>query len=349
VRILIASTYVPFIKGGGTKIVEDLRDELVARGFETDTVMIPFYSLWTEVPEQTVGFRLLDLSEAAGNRIDRLITIRYPAYALRHPNKVAWFIHHHRSAYDLWNTEMGGMPDKPVGRHYRDMMRRSDDIYLRECRRIYTNSKVVADRLRQFNKIEPADVLYPPLQRDHPFRPGPYGDYIFYASRLTPIKRQTLAIEALRYADPEVRLVIAGTGDMPGYQQTLESLAEELGVAERVQFTGWISEEDKAKWMAGCCAALYLAFDEDSYGYVTLEAFHSAKPVVTLTDSGGPLEVIEDGLNGSVVPPTAQAVGEAMTQYWRDRGRARRLGEAGQQTLNRFRIDWDHVVENLTA
>ena len=42
-------------------------------------------------------------------------------------------------------------------------------------------------------------------------------------------------------------------------------------------FLGWISEQEKADLMANCYAALYIPYDEDSYGYVTLEAFHSAK------------------------------------------------------------------------
>jgi glycosyltransferase involved in cell wall biosynthesis len=153
----------------------------------------------------------------------------------------------------------------------------------------------------------------------------------------------------MKYTDPEVRLVIAGAADAPGDLDSLWALAREHGVAERVHFTDWISDEENAKWMSGCCAALYLAYDEDSYGYVTLEAMHSAKPVITLTDSGGPLEVIEDENNGSVVAPDPQALGETMTRYWRDRDRARRLGEEAQRTLARFRIDWDHVVENLTS
>ncbi len=347
-RVLIVSTYVPFIKGGGTQIVDFLRDELVARGFETDTVCIPFHSHWPDVPRQTLALRLLDLSESSGNRIDRVITIRTPSYAVRHPNKVAWFIHHHREAYDLWDTDRCGMPGTAVGHHFRQMMHRSDDLYLRECRKVYTNSKIVADRLRQFNQLEPDGVLYPPLPRQHPFRPGPSGDYLFYASRLTPIKRQDLAIEALRFTPPEVRLVIAGAPDVPGYLQTLQETARAAGVQRRVEFTGWISEERKAELLAGSCAALYLAYQEDSYGYASLEAFHAAKPVITLTDSGGPLEVIEDGVNGRVVEVEPEALGEAMTALWKDRQRARALGEEARHSLTRYRIDWENVVESLT-
>jgi glycosyltransferase involved in cell wall biosynthesis len=345
VRILIASTYVPFIKGGGTKIVEDLALALRARGFETDSVMIPLHSAWPDIPAQTVGLRLLDVGDDA----DRLITIRYPSYALNHPNKVAWFIHHFRDAYDLWGTPWCGMPQTPEGHHYRDMMRRSDDSYLRECRKVFTNSRIVADRLRTFNDLEPDGVLYPPLADAGHFRPGPFGDYLFYPSRLTPIKRQSLAIEAMKHTSPEVRLVIGGAPDVPAYQDELQAQIAEAGVADRVRLLGWISEHEKADLLSGCCGALYLAYLEDSYGYVTLEAFHSGKPVITLSDSGGPLEVIADGVNGLVAAPTPESLAAAMDRLWKDRDTARALGERALRTPAQYRIDWDHVVESLTS
>ena len=77
-----------------------------------------------------------------------------------------------------------------------------------------------------------------------------------------------------------------------------------LILVDRVQLLGWITEEEKARWMAGAFAALYLPYNEDSYGYVTLEAFHSHKPVLTFTDSGGTDELIEAGVNGLVLEPT---------------------------------------------
>ncbi len=344
-RVLIASTFVPFIKGGGTKIVEDLHRELLRRGFESDTLLIPFDSTWQNIAPQTVALRLLDLADSA----DRLITIRTPSYALRHPNKVAWFIHHHREAYDLWGTPWSGMPDTPVGRHHRDMMRRSDEIYLRECRRVFTNSKIVANRVLEFNAIRPREILYPPLDHDHPFRPGPFGDYLLYVSRLNFIKRQSLAIEAMRHTDPAVKLVIAGTGDSHDFQAKLEAQAREAGVAERIRFTGWISETEKAELTNGCCGALYLAFDEDSYGYSTLEAFHAHKPVITLTDSGGSLEVIRDGHNGLVCEPEPKALAEAMNRLWRDRSAGAAMGANAHATLAQHGIHWDRVIERLTS
>ncbi len=241
------------------------------------------------------------------------------------------------------------MPDDTFGHHYRDMIRRSDDLYLRECRKVFTNSRVVADRLREFNEIDADDVLYPPLPSDHPFHPGPYGDYLFYPSRITGIKRQLLAVEALKFTPPGLRLVLAGAPDSRRFQEELDARIDEAGVRDRIEVLGWVSEERKAELMAGCCGALYLAYDEDSYGYVTLEAFHSAKPMITLVDSGGCLEVVEDGHNGYVVGPDPEALAGAMTRLWRDRTEAARLGENARRSLGRFRIDWDRVVEGLTS
>lgn len=345
-RVVIASTFVPFVKGGGTKIADDLEAELSRRGVETAKVMLPLFPAWEAIPEQTLALRLLDLADISD---DRLICIRFPSHALRHPNKVAWFIHHYREAYDLWDSPWCPIPHNDRGERYRQQLIASDNLFLGECRSIYTNSKIVGERLRIYNRIDADGVLYPPLPSDHPFRPGEFGDYLFYPSRVNEMKRQKLAIEALVHTHPSLKLVIAGTSETPAYLDSLKARVEELGLKDRVHFTGWITEEEKAKWMAGCCACLYLAFEEDSYGYVTLEAYHAEKPVIALTDSGGALEIVEDGLNGLVAEPTPDALAVAMTRCWWDREEAQRMGREGRRTIDRLNIGWDRVVERLTA
>jgi glycosyltransferase involved in cell wall biosynthesis len=347
-RILIASTYYPFIRGGATKIVEDLRHEMQARGFETDVVLLPLYPQWKSIPEQTAALRLLDVCAPGDRRNDRLIAIRTPSYALRHPNKVAWLIHQHREAYDLWGTRWSAMPDDQVGRYYRDLIRRGDDLYLRECRQVHTISRIVAKRLGEFNNVVANDVLYPPLARDNPFRPGPFGDYLYYPSRISPIKRQALAIEAMRHTDPDVRLVISGVADVDSYGAQIRELIEKEGLVGRIRLTGWVTEQKKAEWMANCCGVLFIPFDED-YGYVTVEAFSAEKPVITLSDSGGSLELVEDNVNGYVTDPTPEALAEAMNRLWRDRDSARQLGIGGRTAIRKHQINWDHTIERLTA
>jgi glycosyltransferase involved in cell wall biosynthesis len=348
-RIIVASTYVPFIRGGDTKLVHDLAAELTAAGHQVEVVKIPFSFDWRQLPSQTLALRLMDLSGAAGTRVDRLITVRYPSYALPHPNKVAWFIHHHRPAYDLWGTPWADMDQTAEGRHIREVTLKSDTTYLREARMIFTNSQVVAGRLHAFNNIRADGVLYPPLPRKHPFHPGEFGDYIVYVARLTRIKRQALAIEALRYCRSDVRLVLAGAPDAPAELECLTRLIARYRMEDRVQLTGWLSEEAKADLLAGCCAALYLAYGEDSYGYSSLEAFHSGKPVITLADSGGTLELIQDRVNGMVAAPNPEALAAAMDQVWTERRWAAELGQKARETPRMLDINWDRVIRSLAA
>ena len=65
-------------------------------------------------------------------------------------------------------------------------------------------------------------------------------------------------------------------------------------------------DEDLLALYAGCRAVLYAPLDED-YGYVPVEAFLSQRPVITTGDAGGPLEFVEDGVDGLVRPPEPEA------------------------------------------
>jgi hypothetical protein len=97
-------------------IVDGLAREMARRGVSVEIARIPFLSSWRDMPAQTLALRLLNLTETAGEPIDRLVAIRYPSFALRHPNKVAWFIHHHRGAYDLWGTGFQDIPNDTGGK-----------------------------------------------------------------------------------------------------------------------------------------------------------------------------------------------------------------------------------------
>ena len=93
---------------------------------------------------------------------------------------------------------------------------------------------------------------------------------------------------------------------------------------------------------------LYPPQDEDGYGYVTAEAFAAERPVVTCTDSGGPLELVVDGANGRVVTPEPAAVARALDELASRPEEARRLGEQGRRTLDELHLDWGPVVRALT-
>ena len=111
-----------------------------------------------------------------------------------------------------------------------------------------------------------------------------------------------------------------------------------------VRFTGHVSEQELADLYATCRAVFYAPVDED-FGMVPYEAFRAAKPVVTTSDSGGPLEVVEDGRNGRVVEPDPASVAAALRELLADETTARSLGVAGQAVA--ATVTWDNAIAKL--
>ena len=346
-KVIIASTLVPFVEGGANLLVDWLGETLRTQGHQVEILEFPFSSRWEEVLEQMLAFRLMDLSQHG----DLLIAVRPPSYLLRHPNKVLWFIHHYRGAYDLWGTRYQDLPSSPEGLRCREAIVRADNVAFAEARKIYCNSQVVADRLARFNRVQ-AEVLYPPLFRPERYRTGHLGDYLLYVSRLTHHKRQWLALEALRHTQTPVRLVLVGRPDPDAepYAAELRSLVQRYRLSDRVVLIDrWIPEEEKITLFADCLAAVYMPLDEDSYGYPSLEAHHAGKAVLTTADSGGTRELILDGVNGFMTAPDPEAIAGAMDRLYADRSMAQRMGEAGHQRIAELRITWDRVVEKLLS
>jgi glycosyltransferase involved in cell wall biosynthesis len=260
---------------------------------------------------------------------------------------VLWLLHQFRQAYDLWGTPYQDIPNTPTGHRIREAIIDSDRRYLGETRHIYTNSEIVGRRLLLYSGFE-SDVLFPPLFDATPYRCEEYGDYFFFPSRITAGKRQHVAVEAMAGVRSSARLVIAGQAEAPEDLNRVMSIVHEHNLEGRVEvIPRWITDEEKLRLLAGARGVLYLPFGEDSYGYVTLEAFHARKPVITLADSGGTLELIEDGRNGRVVDGVDELSG-AIDDLADDRALAERLGQTAYDTIDELGISWDRVIQCLT-
>jgi glycosyltransferase involved in cell wall biosynthesis len=346
-KILIATTVNPFVEDGSTYIVDWLDHVLKQRGHEVETFRFPFSDRPADVLDQLVGLRLIDLSRSG----DRLITVRTPSHLIKHPNKVVWFIHHYRSAYDLWGTKYQELSSTPEGEACRQAIISADNLGLRESSRLFCNSVVVKHRIKRFNSLD-AEVLYPPLLSAEQFSSHDYGNYLLYFSRLTRHKRQWLAIESLRYTKTPVALVIAGAPDpnCEPYVSELQNLVRRYRLSGRVTLLPhWVPQRQKIQLFSDCLAALYFPVDEDSYGYPSLEAHASRKAVLTTTDAGGTGELIVDGINGFVRPPDPQLIAEAMDFWYANRSAAKQMGEAGISRMLDLGIDWNHVVQRLLS
>ena len=344
-KIVIASTILPFVYGGGELIVDWLDEKLREYGHQVSVVKIPFVHDYHTVMSQMLALRMYHLEESC----DRLIAIRTPSYLLKHPDKYLWFIHHYREMYDLWKTEYDSFPHDNEIMTIREYVKRADDTAFKEAKKIYTNSQIVSDRLLKFNNIKAAPV-YPPILKPEQFHCEKYGEYIYYTSRIYGHKRQWLAIEAMKYVKTNVHLVISGKINMDQDKQHIKSLIQENGLQNKVTVVDkWISEEEKANYFANCLAGIYIPYEEDSYGYPSLEAGHSEKPVISCLDSGGTKELIIDGYNGFLAPPDPHKLAEIFDQLYEDRQLAEKLGKNGLRRIHELDISWDNVVRRFTS
>lgn len=327
--------------GGAERHVRQLVRELCARGYLAELVSVPFK--WypkEEILPHAAAWRLLDLSESNGRPVDLVIASKFPTYFVRHPNKIAWLIHQYRAAYELCGTPYSDFSHDEFDVGLRKTLMRLDNAMLGECRAIFTNARNTAARLEKFNGIT-AEPLYHPPKLAGRLKGGPYGDYVLSVGRIEATKRVDLLVDAMAFVEAPLRLVVVGEGN--GREQA-ERLVSERGLSDRVTFLGVVDDDALIDLYAGARAVAYPPFDED-FGYVTLEAFLARKPVITCTDSGGPLEFVRDGVNGMIVEPHAEAIATAMTRLASDGSLAKSLGDAGYEVA--AAISWDHVISRL--
>jgi glycosyltransferase involved in cell wall biosynthesis len=341
--VLVCEAQVPFVHGGAELHVRGLVTELNRRGYRAEKVSVPFK--WypkDELLAQAAAWRLIDLSESNGARIDTVIATKFPTYFVRHPRKVTWLFHQYRAIYDLFDTPYSEFSHSEPDVRLRSRMIELDNRVLSESARLFSNARNTASRLARYNGLA-AEPLYHPPPLAGKLTSGAAGDYVLSVGRLEGNKRVDLIVRALAYCDRRVRLVVIGEGPL---REQLERTAAEAGVADRVAFTGAVSEQQLIDAYAGALAVVFPPFDED-YGYVTLEAFLAHKAVITTTDAGGPLEFVEDGVNGIVCDPEPQALGAAIGRLAADPGTATALGRAGYERA--ASITWDGVVDRLMA
>jgi glycosyltransferase involved in cell wall biosynthesis len=344
-RILVVTSGALFVRGGHMVIAEETAAALRRAGFLSEVLVTPQNRFGSQASAYLSTW-LTDVGETAdGQPVDQVITLRFPSYAVRHPHHVCWLNHRMREYYDLWERFSRGMGRRLL---YKERVRRrifhATDRWLltRNVTRLIAQSRTIQERLRRFGGI-PSELLYPPPP-ERPYRTEGYGDYVFAVSRLTALKRLGLLVEAAALMkDRSLRIVIAGQGEE---EAALRERVAELGLRQRVELLGPISDEELVGHYARCRAVYFAPWNED-YGFVTLEAFRSGKPVITARDSGGPSELVEEGTTGFVTDPTPEAVADALDRVARDRGAAERMGEAAREVSAAH--TWARAIEVLAG
>lgn len=343
-RALVVSVQVPYTRGGAEVLVNGLMRELSARGFAVDLIQFPFCGARGELAREAAVWRSIHLDKIGAGSPDFVICTKFPSYLVQHPRKSLWLVHQHRQIYELYGTNFSDFSpvaeDETLRQHLMDL----DRMALKECRPRFGISPTVAQRAERYLNID-VGVLTPPLPLGNRYHSGVRGDYILSVGRLCRIKRVELMIEALPNIDTRLRLKIVGSPDEPGIMEYYKNLITKHHLENRVEFLGRVGDDDLISLYAGAFGIFYAPYDED-YGYVTLEALASSKPVVAATDSGGVLGFIKHSENGMVADPTPSSIAHAFDTLFRDEELYENISKRCARSFSV--CSWGDVVGELT-
>ncbi len=271
----------------------------------------------------------LDLSS-----YDLVISTKAPTYNVRHSNHIVYLVHTVRVFYDMFHANFP-VPSRDVLAQ-QSLIHELDTSAFRAAKKVYAIGHEVANRLASWNGIR-SEVLHPPIEEEV-YRVGPLGDYFFLPGRLHPWKRVDLAINAVRGSEKALKLLIAGTGEAEG---NLKSLAAK---DPRIEFLGRVAPDRLKELYAHARAVIFTPIRED-YGYITVEAFASGKPVITCSDSGEPLHFVRHGRTGLVARPDPSSLRAAIETLHDEPHFAEDLGKEALAVSKR--LSWSRVAAEI--
>ena len=337
-KILVTANHTPFIAGGANYHIEGLVAALRRFGHQVECLRLPFHYEEAQIERQMAFAETLNLSSPNDVEVDRVISLQFPTYGVQHPEHVIWLMHQHRVCYELYDSALASSALAAL----KPQVEAFDQHHLSRAKRLFANSPRVAERLEHYNGLMAEPLYHPPHQAEQFTCSDDWG-YVFYPSRLEPLKRQSLLIEAMALTRTPVTLLLTGDGSQ---RRQLQAQIERLELGERVRLLGHISEQEKHTLYAHALAVAFPTFDED-YGYVTLEAMLSSKAVITCTDSGGPTAFVEHGVTGWQCEPYPEALAAVLDSAYANRKHTKLLGRQGFDAYQANGISWHQVVTKL--
>lgn len=379
---IVAPCPIPYMIGGAENLWSGLQRHLNEHtAHQAEIIKLPSreLSFW-ELIDSYRHFAELDLTG-----FDLVVSSKYPAWMVGHPNHVVYMLHRLRGLYDTYDVmnlphEYADPP--PAVRDLRAFMAEStggrealpeffervaalrgapgvrEDLFafpgpfIRELVHFLDGIGLARTEIRRYGAISAAVAQ----------RPGyfPPGAEVFVAHPPTGLEglrggRGRYLFTVSRLDSPKrIELLIAAMQQVSARVALRiagtgpeEARLRELAADDaRISFCGRVGDAELADLYAGARAVAFIPQLED-FGLVTLEAMLAGKPVITCTDSGGTAELVTDGVNGLVVQPQAAALAAAIDRLWSNRREARRMGEAARERA--AAVTWDGVVAQLTA
>lgn len=323
--------------GGAERLYEGLLQAFIALGTHAQLIFIA-------ASEDSVDAIVANYARAKAtdlHEFDVVVSTKVPTYAIEHPHHVLYLVHTVRVFDDMFDAAFS--PAQPSDYRARSTIHALDTAALKNIRHRFAIGTEVQRRLYRWRGLD-CTVMHPPLA-SNPFTPQARGrassaPYFFIPGRLHPWKRLDLLIHAVQQSAMPLRLLIAGAGEAEGALRTLAASDSSI------EFLGRISDAQLVEYYAQALAVPFVPLRED-YGYITLEAFASACPVITCTDAGEPATLVEHLQTGLVVKPDALALCQALEWAYTHPAQMQAMGQAAQQALGQ--LSWTAIAQTLAS
>ena len=169
---------------------------------------------------------------------------------------------------------------------------------------------------------------------------------ILFGGRVTTEKGLQQLIKALAPIQADWRLTVAGDGPA---RSTCQRLAEQLGIAQRIDFVGWMPSSEMQALYQNCAFVVVPSLWPEPYGRVGPEAYVHGRPVVAFAVGGIP-DWLEDGQTGYLAQPGDVAgLGSAIARLLEEPDDQERMGRTARAQANvRWNVD-THVNRLVTT
>ncbi len=348
-RILQLGKFYP-IRGGVEKVMRDLTEGISGRGIDCDMLcaMLPGEEIDPAdrpLLLQEAGLRALLRLNRHG-RICCVLAVTKLAGTMISPAMVRW-LRRHRQDYDLIHVHhpdpmaalalyLSGYTGRVVLHWHADIVSQKALLWLfRPLQRwLLRRTETVVCTTPAY--LEASEDLRPARHKGvsvpigiHPLHPDPEAvtglraryagkKIVLSIGRLVPYKGYTYLVQALAWLPEEYHLVIGGTGPL---MDSLKQEASAAGLADRVDFLGYVPDAEMAAWFGACDVfVLPSVMKTEAFGIVQIEAMSCGCPVIaTRIPGSGVSWVNADGVSGLNVPPRdPQALAQAIRRVCDD-------------------------------
>jgi glycosyltransferase involved in cell wall biosynthesis len=373
---LVAPSPVPFVLGGAERLMHGLQQSINAStAHDAELIKLPVREdNLVDLMAAYHRFSELDLAH-----FDAVISSKYPAWMVHHPNHAVYMMHPLRGLYEMYGVF--GLTEEVTPAPGLSRLLRALEEATTSASELLTEFD---GAVRRLGAAHPAFAFPGPLARRlvHRLdqialapdrmtghlsisatvarRPGYFASGVDVTVAIPPSGLAGLHCEsfdhfftASRLDGPKrLDLLIEAFNHVDGrIKLTIggsgperDRLVELARGNPRITFAGYLTDEELVEHYARARAVPFLPIDED-LGLVTLEAQMSGKPVITCTDSGGSTELVEHGVTGLVVEPNVEQLASALRVLARDEQLARDMGAAGRISATRY--TWDSVIDAL--